>query len=257
MLLSRKPLWLMICWALMLWVRPAWSTEQVTVYAAASLTNAINHLKQQYELTHAVQIKTSFAGSATLAKQIAAGAPADVFISADQAWIAYLQQRQLLRSQPRVLVTNRLVLIAPKHQAAAIRLQRGQPDPSLLTGRLCTGQPAIVPVGRYARQALQTLGWWGVFEKSLVATDDVRAALAFVERGECRFGIVYHTDALISRRVSVVATFPTDLHEPIVYPAALIKNSNQASQAFFQYLQTAEAQQIFVQYGFQPVVAVR
>ncbi len=236
---------------LLLLSTPAWSTDTIKVYAAASLTNALNALKAQYEKNHDVSIKTSFAGSATLAKQIEAGAPAHLFASADQQWMNYVQKRRLIQSgSRRDLLSNRLVLIAPKNQTISVKLDAGVVNPALLNGRICTGDPASVPVGVYAKAALQKLGWWSALEKNIVATDDVRTALAFVERAECAFGIVYETDAKISEKVTVVARFPAHLHPPIVYPFALLPNASTAAQGFFQYLQSAEAQVIFNQYGF-------
>lgn len=233
---------------------PAWSADTITVYAAASLTNALNTLKAQYEKTHDVSIKTSFAGSSTLAKQIEAGAPAHIFASADQQWMDYLQKRRLIQAgSRRELLGNTLVLIAPKNQAITVKWAAGSVDPALLKGRICTGDPASVPVGVYAKAALQHLGWWSALEKNIVATDDVRTALAFVERGECPIGIVYATDAKISAKVAVIATFPAQLHPPIVYPLALLPNAPKASQAFFQYLHSPEAQVIFRKYGFSPL----
>ena len=229
--------------SLLLLSTPAWSAETIKVYAAASLTNALNELKGQYEKTHDVSIKTSFAGSATLAKQIAAGAPAHIFASADQQWMNYLQKRRLIQAG------SRRELIAPKNQAVNIKLDAGVVDPTLLKGRICTGDPASVPVGVYAKAALQKLGWWSVLNKNIVATDDVRTALAFVERAECAFGIVYATDAKISKKVTVVARFPAHL-PPMVYPFALLPHASTAAQGFFQYLQSPEAQVIFNQYGF-------
>ncbi len=237
--------------SLLLLSTPAWSAETIKVYAAASLTNALNELKVQYEKTHDVSIKTSFAGSATLAKQIEAGAPAHIFASADQQWMNYLQKRRLIQAgSRRELLGNTLVLIAPKNQAVNIKLDAGVVDPTLFKGRICTGDPASVPVGVYAKAALQKLGWWSMLNKNIVATDDVRTALAFVERAECAFGIVYATDAKISNKVTVVARFPAHLHPPMVYPFALLPHASTAAQGFFQYLQSPEAQVIFNQYGF-------
>lgn len=234
----------------------AWCADTITVYAAASLSNALNQLKSNYEKTHAVTIKTSFAGSATLAKQIEAGAPAQIFASADQQWMDYLQKRRLIQAgSRRELLGNRLVLIAPKNQTIRVNLNAAQVDPALLNGRICTGDPASVPVGVYAKAALQQLGWWSTLEKRIVATDDVRTALAFVERAECTVGIVYETDAKISAKVDVIARFPTQLHPPIVYPFALLPNASKAAQGFFQYLQTHEAQMMFSKYGFIPLTA--
>lgn len=228
-----------------------WAREDITVYAAASLTNALTELKKGYESGHDVAIKTSFAGSSTLAKQIEAGAPAQVFASADTKWMDYLQTRGLLQdSSRRDLLGNTLVLIAPKDKPLSLKVEKGFDLPGAFSGRVCTGDPASVPVGLYAREALQNLGWWTALEKRIVATDDVRTALAFVERGECPLGIVYDTDARISDKVTVVGRFPAGSHQPVVYPFALVKGASKASAEFFQYLQSDGAKAVFGKYGF-------
>lgn len=225
----------------------------IKVSAAASLTDVMTELSRAYEKTHAgIVIKTSFAGSSTLAKQIENGAPADIFISADKDWADYLEQRNLLNKNTRVdLLLNELVLIAPLGRGPVITIA---PDVDLLasfSGKLCTGDTASVPVGKYAKQALTYYGWWSGIQPRLVGTEDVRTALAFVERGECALGIVYKTDALMSKKVSVVATFPAESHLPIVYPGGLTKSATAEARAFWQFLQSPVAADVFVRYGFK------
>lgn len=228
---------------------------EVKIYAAASLTDAITELAKRYQESHSsTQIKPSFAGSSTLAKQIENGAPADVFISADKDWADYLQARNLLDAKTRVdLLTNDLVLIAPAERVPSINLNKGTDLATSFNGKLCTGEPAYVPVGKYAKQALDYYGWWATIQPRVVGTEDVRTALAFVERGECALGIVYKTDALLSKKVQVVATFPAESHLPIVYPGGLTKNANPDAQAFWQFLQSKTAVEIFTRYGFKVV----
>lgn len=225
---------------------------EVKVYAAASLTDVLTELAKSYQQAHAdTQIKTSFAGSSTLAKQIENGAPAELFISADKDWADYLQARSLLEAKTRVeLLTNELVLIAPLNRAPAISLNKSSNLASSFTGKLCTGEPAYVPVGKYAKQTLLYFGWWDSIQPRLVGTEDVRTALAFVERGECALGIVYKTDAQLSKKVSVVASFPAESHLPIVYPGGLTKNAGPDAQAFWQFLQSKPAMEVFARYGF-------
>ncbi|HTF97100.1 MAG TPA: molybdate ABC transporter substrate-binding protein [Cellvibrio sp.] len=225
---------------------------EVKVYAAASLTDVLTELGRNYQQLHPeVQIKSSFAGSSTLAKQIENGAPADLFISADKDWADYLQTRRLLNEKTRVdLLTNELVLIAPANRVPEISLNKDTNLVARFNGKLCTGEPAYVPVGKYAKQSLTFYGWWDSVQPRLVGTEDVRTALAFVERGECALGIVYKTDAQLSKKVSVVASFPAESHLPIVYPGGLTKNAGPDAQAFWQFLQSNAALEIFARYGF-------
>lgn len=225
----------------------------VRVSAAASLTDVMTELSRAYEKAHTnVVIKTSFAGSSMLAKQIENGAPADIFISADKDWAEYLVQRNLLNKSTRIdLLVNELVLIAPNDRVPSIIIAKGSDLLTGFEGKLCTGDTASVPVGKYAKQALTYYGWWDGIQPRLVGTEDVRTALAFVERGECGLGIVYKTDALMSKKVSVVATFPAESHLPIVYPGGLTKSATAEARAFWQFLQSPVAADVFVRYGFK------
>lgn len=229
------------------------AAAEVKIYAAASLTDAITELADTYRQTHpSTQIKPVFAGSSTLAKQIANGALADVFISADKDWADYLQTRSVLEPKSRVdLLENELVLIAPATHPLPITLDKNINLASRFKGKLCTGEPASVPVGKYAKQTLGFYGWWDAIQTRLVGTEDVRSALAFVERGECALGIVYKTDALLTKKVTVIATFPAESHLPIVYPGGLTKNANPEAAAFWQFLQSKAALQTFARYGFK------
>lgn len=223
---------------------------EVTVYAAASLTNAIKDIATAWKATHKDDdIKTSFAASSTLAKQIEAGAPADIFASADKKWMDYLGERNLVdKASRRELLGNTLVLIAPASKPLTVTVQKDAvPD---FTGRLCIGDPASVPAGIYAKQALQNLGWWPALEKRYVGTEDVRTALAFVERAECPLGIVYETDARISDKVVIAGRFPAGSHDPVVYPFALLPKASADARAFFQWLQGPESAAVFTRYGF-------
>ena len=221
---------------------------EVTVYAAASLTNVLGELAKTYEASHDVKIKFSFAASGTLAKQIEAGAPADLFISADNKWMDYLDGKGKIDRNSRFnLVGNTLVLIAPKGKGFPVRLENDFDFGNAFKGKLCTGQTESVPVGIYAKEALAKLGWWDAIKGRVVGTDDVRAALDLVGRGEC-IGIAYATDARISNKVETIATFPEGFHSPIVYPAALVTQSGEA-KAFFDYLKGSN--KLFAGYGFK------
>lgn len=225
---------------------------EVKVSAAASLTDVLTALVQSYEKENPdVVIKTSFAGSSTLAKQIENGAPAELFLSADKDWVDYLEARSLLKNESRKsLLANDLVIVAPIKNAQYFQLTQGFNLIDHFSGKLCTGEPAHVPVGKYAKQALEYYGWWNGIERRLVGTEDVRTALAFVERGECALGIVYRTDAQMSKKVKIVAAFPSESHLPIVYPGVLTKRAGDDAQQFWRFLQSPVAADVFKTYGF-------
>lgn len=226
------------------------AADAITVYAAASLTNAVNELDAIYEQKNKTEVKTSYAGSSTLAKQIEAGAPADVFMSADVQWMDYLQNKQLVAPTDRInLLGNRLVVITPKEHPIKLKMDKSFDPTTAIQGKLCTGDTKSVPVGKYAKQALTSLGWWDKVQPRLVETEDVRAALNFVARGECQVGIVYATDAAISKDVVVAGIFPENTHPPIIYPVGLTKK-NADSIKFYKFLQSGQAKTIFKKYGF-------
>lgn len=226
--------------------------EPVRVFAAASLTNALNDIGADWQAAGHPKPSLAYAASSALAKQIDAGAPADVFASADLVWMDYLEERARLTAGTRAsLLGNTLVLIVPKGEPAPVQMTKGFDIGNAFTGKLCTAEPGVVPVGIYARQSLEALGWWVPLKGRIVGTDDVRTALAFVERGECALGIVYATDARISRKVDVQATFPDSTHKPIVYPFALLKGARPEAKAFLDYVKTSpKAKAVFERYGF-------
>jgi molybdate transport system substrate-binding protein len=225
--------------------------NKVTIFAAASLTNAVTDIAAQYEQEQSVQIQSSFASSSTLAKQIEKGAPADIFISADTKWMSYLQNKNLLKADSRInLLGNQLVLISPKNRAFKVDMDKHFNIAGAFSGKLCTGQLDSVPAGIYAKQSLTSLNWWNAIKMRIVGTQDVRAALIFVERGECDAGIVYATDAKVSNKVEVLSIFPEASHDLIVYPLALVKNANTSATGFYDYLKSEKAKVIFNKYGF-------
>lgn len=233
---------------------PVWAADQITVFAAASTTNAIQDLAALYEKQKGVKVVTSFAGSSALAKQIEQGAPADVFISADLRWMDYLDDKgKIVKASRRNLFGNRLVLIAPKGKTFPVKLEKGFDLPGAFQGRWCSTD-ASVPVGQYSQQALTALGWWTALEPRLAAAPDVRSALAFVERGECAVGIVYETDAKVSDKVEILGVFPAGTHSPVLYPVALVQGASPAAQGFLDFLLTPAANKIFHQYGFTPLL---
>jgi molybdate transport system substrate-binding protein len=225
---------------------------ELLVFAAASLTNVLGDLAPVWEKSSGVHVKVSFAASSVLARQIEAGGDADVFISADQEWMDYLQSRNLILQSSRVnLVGNRLVLIAPADSRIELEIERGfDLTGALAGGRLSTGDPDTVPVGRYARSALISLGVWNQVADRLVRADNVRSAMTFVARGEAPLGIVYATDAQIDQKVRVVGTFPENTHAPITYPAAATAKAGPDAAAFVVFLRSSDAAPLWKKYGF-------
>ena len=225
---------------------------QLLVFAAASLTNVLGELSTAWHASSGVPVKTSFAASSVLARQIEAGGKADVFISADQEWMDYLQSRRLIdKSSRRNLAGNRLVIIAPADSKIELRIAPGfKLADALHGGRLSTGDPDTVPVGKYARSALVSLGLWDELQDRLVRADNVRSALMFVARGEAPLGIVYTTDALLDPKVRIVDTFPENTHAPITYPGAATIGSNNYAISFLEFLSKPESQDTWRRFGF-------
>ncbi len=229
---------------------------EVVVFAAASTTNAVMEIGDFYAARKLGRITTSFASSSTLAKQIASGAPADVYLSANKKWMDFLEERKAIVKASRFdLLGNRIVLIVPLQSPIQnIGVDKGLNLAALLgdQGRLSMGDPDHVPAGMYGKQALETLGLWRQVEDRLAPMKDVRAALVLVERGEAPLGLVYATDAAISKKVHVAGTFPAASHPPIVYPAAAVSGGNTETAAgFLNFLKTAEARAAFMKYGFE------
>jgi molybdate transport system substrate-binding protein len=242
---------LLILLAVLLLSFPVLAEEKLTIFAAASLTNALSEVDAQYEKETGVKVVHSFAASSALAKQIENGAPADVFISADLKWMDYLQDKSMINKVTRRnLLGNTLVLIAPKGKAFEVRFDKGFDISKAFDGRLCTGDMESVPVGIYAKEALANLGWWKNIKSRIVGTQDVRGALAFVERGECLAGIVYETDAKISIKIDLLGAFPEVSHSPVVYPIAVTANAKDNVKAYLNYLQSQDSLNIFKRYGF-------
>lgn len=237
--------------------RAADASGGVLVFAAASLANVLADLDEAFTARTGVRVTSSLAASSTLAKQIEAGAPADVYFSADLQWMDYLQQRGLLRpGSRRDLLGNSLVLIAPSANPLRVRIGPGLDLQRLLGGgRLAVADPDSVPAGIYAREALEKLGVWSSVAPRLVRAENVRAALEYVARGDAPLGIVYRTDALVEKRVRVVGVFPADSHPPIVYPVALTRRAGTAAARYLAFITGSEARPIFRKWGFEPVAS--
>ncbi|WP_174250605.1 molybdate ABC transporter substrate-binding protein [Pantoea stewartii] len=235
---------------------PALAADKITVFAAASLTNALNEIAAHYKKTHGTEVVSSFASSSVLARQIEQGAPADLFISADQQWMDdAVAKKSMIDTTRYTLLGNDLVLIAPRSENARPVTINDKTDwKRLLKGeRLAVGDPDHVPAGIYAKEALEKLGAWSSLSPVLARANNVRAALALVERNETPYGIVYGSDAVASQKVQVVGTFPEDSHKPVEYPVAIVKDrDNAAVKAFYNYLKGPEAAAVFTQYGFTP-----
>lgn len=237
------------------------AAAEVTVFAAASLKESLDRQVQRFTASGGGQVRVSYAGSNALAKQIEAGAPADLFISADGEWMDYLDQRkQIVPGTRRDVLANDLVLIAPVASRATLALEQGGDVAAALLaalgqdGRLALANPDAVPAGKYARAALTTLGAWAAVQPRLARSDNVRAALAFVARGEAPLGIVYRTDAMAEPKVRVVAAFPPASHPPIVYPIAIVAgHDNAATRALYEALIRPEAAAVWREFGFRPL----
>lgn len=226
----------------------------ITVFAAASLTDSLQAAGKAYTARTGVSVRFSFASSAVIAHQLESGARADLFISADSAWMDYVQARGLVdaRSRHNVL-RGRLVLIAPRDSRIRLAIAPGFALARALgpRGRLAVGDPDYVPAGRYARASLEKLGVWASVADRLARADNVRVALMFVSRGEAPLGIVYETDARIDPGVKIIGLFPETSHPPIVYPSAVTRNAGPEARGFHAYLRGAQGQAIFRRYGFR------
>jgi len=228
----------------------------LTVFAAVSLQNALEEISAAQARAGGAPARLAFAASSTLARQIERGAPADVYVSADLAWMDYLAERGRIVEGSRVIVArNRLVLIAPAAQAAPLEIKPGVPLLDRLGGgRLALGDPDHVPAGRYAKAALESLGLWASLAARLAPVENVRVALALVARGEVPLGIVYASDVVVEPGVRVVGTFAPGSHPPIVYPAALVTGGARAAAArYLAFLRSTAARAAFARQGFVTV----
>jgi molybdate transport system substrate-binding protein len=229
--------------------------QEVTMFAAASLTDALKDVSAEWAKAGHTPLRLSFGASSAMARQIEQGAPANLFASADLKWMDYLADKNLIANDTRRnLLGNQLVLVVPADKARKVTIAPGLDLNALLgpNGRIATGDPAHVPVGLYAREALTRLGLWDAVMPRLARTEDVRSALLLVERGEAPAGIVYSTDAAASKGVAVAGIFPADSHQPIVYPFAVVKSGDTpAAREVMAFIQGPQAKAIFVKRGFK------
>src|SRR5262249_7745717 len=227
--------------------------KTLTVFAAASMKNALDDVDAAYTRKTGVRLAVSYAASSALMKQIEQGAPADVFVSADLDWMDYGSQKKVIADATRVnLLGNKIVLIAPKESKLAnVTIGPGFDLAKLAgDGRVTTGDVKAVPVGKYAKAALEKLGAWAAAEPKMAMAENVRAALALVARGEAALGIVYETDAKVEPGVKIVGVFPDDSHAPIIYPVAATPTAKPETNDYLAFLRSGTAKAIFEKYGF-------
>jgi len=240
--------------ALLLATLPAQAQEKtITIFAAASMKNAIDDIDAAFTKATGIKAVASLAASSALAKQIEQGAPADLFASADLDWMDYLEKKSLIKNDTRVnLLGNKLVLIAPKDSKLDdVKIGQGFDIAKLAgDGRIAVADVRAVPAGKYAKAALEKLGSWAAAEPKLASAENVRAALALVGRGEAPLGIVYETDAKIEKNVKIVGHFPDGSYPPITYPVALTANAKPEAAQYLAFLRSNLSKTIFETYGF-------
>ena len=227
--------------------------KSIIVFAAASMKNALDDIDAAFKKATGVEVKASLAASSALAKQIEQGAPAQMFISADLDWMDYLAKKNLIKPDTRSnLLSNRIVLIAIKDKAQAIEIKPGFDLAKVLgEGRLAMANVDVVPAGKYGKAALEKLGAWASVSSKVAQTENVRAALLLVSRGEAPAGIVYQTDAAADPNVKIIGTFPENTHPPIIYPIALTAGANHPdAAAFLAYVKSGKAKPLFEAQGF-------
>jgi molybdate transport system substrate-binding protein len=236
------------------WAPAAFAQEKaVTIFAAASMKNALDDINAAFTKATGIKTVASYAASSALMKQIENGAPADVFASADLDWMDYGSQKKLIKDDTRInLLGNRLVLIAGKDsKIGQVTIGPGFDLAKLAgDGRIVTGDVRAVPVGKYAKAALEKLGAWAAAEPKFAMTENVRAALTLVARGEAALGIVYETDAKVEPNVKIIGAFPADSHPAIVYPVALTVTAKPEAAQYLAFLRSQAAKSVFEGYGF-------
>jgi len=240
--------------AVCLMISFAVSAESITLYAAASTTNAVNEIISIYSEKTGEKVKASFASSGTLAKQIENSAPADIFISANPKWMKWIDEKGLMESDSiKPLLSNRMVLIAPASSSEKIENVSGESMLKMLAGkRIVMAAPEHAPAGQYAKQVFENLGIWEDVKHMTAGMQTVRAVLAMIEKGAAPYGVVYSSDASVSKNIKVLAVFDRSLHSPVVYPAGIIKkNSSDRVKDFYTFLKSSEAEVIFSKYGFE------
>ena len=249
----------LLVWSLLVLPTSAWVADvsarqnKLVIFAAASLKDALDDVNTAVQRDKGQETTTSFAASSTLAKQIEAAAPADIFISADLDWMDYLAKKNLIKPDTRTnLLGNQLVLIAPAN--SSVKLSIGPSFPlaqALGDGRLAIADPNGVPAGKYGKAALEALGVWPSVADRLAPAENVRATLLLVSRGEAPLGIVYQTDAVADKGVKILGSFPENTHPPIIYPiAAVAASTNPGTVGYMAFLKSPAARPLFEKWGF-------
>ena len=256
---SPKFLLALVVLTTLLVVAPIARAADLLLFAAASLKESMDEQTRAFEAKTGHRVIVSYGASNALARQIEAGAPVDVFISADNDWMEYLDSRKQLAAGTRVeLLKNALVLVAPSASTLTLEIKADFPLARALgDGKLAMANPDSVPAGKYGKSALQSLGVWASVERHVVRAETVRSALVLVARNEAPLGIVYATDALAEKRVKVLGTFPASSHPAIVYPAAVVASSTKSTvaRALLDFLTSADARRIWTKHGFSSVTA--
>jgi len=246
--------YLLVCIVLLLSTVPASAQQtKLVIFAAASLKDALDEVNVVYQRDKGQETTVSYAASSTLAKQIEAAAPADIFISADLDWMDYLAKKNLIKPDTRAnLLGNQLVLIAPANSSIKLDIAKNFPlAQGLGNGRLAIADPSAVPAGKYGKAALEALGVWSSVADRLAPAENVRATLLLVSRGEAPLGIVYRTDAASDKAVKIVGVFPADTHPAIIYPIAVVATStNPGAAGYVAFLRSPTARPIFEKQGF-------
>jgi molybdate transport system substrate-binding protein len=253
----KRRAWLGLAVAIAFAPATAFAQDGLVIFAAASLKNAVDEIAADWKDSGKPAAKISYAASSALAKQLEQGAPADLFISADTDWMDYVEKKDLIRKDTRVnLLGNKIVLIAPKDSKATVDVKQGfDLAKALAGGKLAMANVDSVPAGKYGKAALEKLGAWDGVKGSIAQAENVRAALLLVARGEAALGIVYSTDAAAEPNVKVIGTFPAASHPPIIYPAAVTKDTKSPNaKAFLDLLKSNKARPAFEKQGFEVLV---
>jgi molybdate transport system substrate-binding protein len=232
---------------------PVMAQETLTVFAAASMKNALDDVTTAFTKATGIKVTASYAASSALAKQLENGAPADVFVSADLKWMDYVAEKKAIKPETRVnLLGNKIVLIAGKDSKLGnVTIGQGFDIAKLAgDGRIAVADTKAVPAGLYAKEALEKLGAWKAAEPKLAQAENVRATLAYVARGETPIGIVYETDAKVEPNVKIIGTFPEGSHQPVTYPVAATVNAKANTAKYLNFLRTGAAKAVFEKYGF-------
>ena len=253
----KRRAWLGLAVAIAFAPAAAFAQDGLVIFAAASLKNALDEIATGWKDSGKPAARISYAASSALAKQLEQGAPADLFISADLDWMDYVEKKDLIRKDTRVnLLGNKIVLIAPRDSKATVDVKQGfDLGKALAGGKLAMANVDSVPAGKYGKAALEKLGAWDGVKGSIAQAENVRAALLLVARGEAALGIVYSTDAAAEPNVKIIGTFPADSHPPIIYPAAVTKDSKSPdAKAFLDLLKSTKARPAFEKQGFEVLV---